>query len=396
MVRSIFLVLVSIMLILSSASVGRGLRADTISGRVRVIYMGKIVGSPFPVLSIEPSLLCTAVFACTKTQRPDVIKRSLRNYFPRTYGRYLDHDVVIFDNAHRDSFRTDHLRWMRDGVIEGGQGISMVGGAESFQSGWWTATEVADILPCEMMDQELSLSGGSVLVIDHDDEFMASLPFDTLGNYGFFRSANNILPRTGANHVADLVGVHGTMPFLMWWDVGQGRTMAQSGPWHPTGGNFMRWEYFGDYAINMMLFLAGRKLPDDIELVYLVRRRMRQVTEGLNTLYSLIEMIEKFGGSSFELSKVVASIQGKRQQATDLYVEANMEDSLHATLAVLEMVENAMEQALRTRDEAAFWIFVTEWAIVTGTSLITGVTIWLLMIRRSLYREVDNTRLRRM
>ncbi len=396
MVRSICLVLVSILLILPSASVGRGLRADPISGRVRVIYMGKIIGSPFPVLSIEPSLSCAAVFACTKTQPPDVIKRSLRNYFPRTYGRYLDHDVVTLDNAHRDSFRTDHLRWMRDGVIEGGQGMSMVGGAESFLSGWWKATEVADILPCEMMDQELSVSGGNVLVIDHDDEFMRSLPFDRLGHYGFFSSANNILPRTGANHVADLVGVHGTMPFLMWWDAGRGRTMAQSGPWHPTGGNFMRWEYYGDYAINMMLFLAGRKLPDDIELVYLVRRRMRQVSEGLNTLYSLIEMIEKFGGSGSELSRVVVSIQEEKEQAVDLYVEANMEDSLDATLAILEMVEDAMEQALRARDAAAFWIFVTEWTIVTGTSMIAGVAIWLLMIRRSLYREVDITRLRPM
>lgn len=55
---------------------------------------------------------------------------------------------------------------------------------------------------------------------------------------------------------------------------------------------------------------------------------MRQVSEGPNTLYSPIEMIERFGGSGFELSKVVASIQEEKQQVADLYVEANMEDSL--------------------------------------------------------------------
>jgi len=394
MVRSICFMLMSILLMSPLAAMGRELRADPISGQVRVIYMGKIIGSPFQVLSIEPSLSCTAVFACTKTQHPDMIKRSLRNYFPRTYGRYLDHDVVIFDNAHRDSFRTDHLRWMRDGVIEGGQGMSMVGGAESFLSGWWRITEVADVLPCEMMDQELSVSGGNVVVIDHDDEFMRSLPFDRLGHYGFFSSANNIQPRSGANHVADLTGAHGTMPFLLWWDTGQGRTMAQSGPWHPTGGNFIKWEYYGDYAINMMLFIAGRKLPDDIELVYLVRRRMRQVSEGLNTLYSLIDIVEEFGGSGYELNLVVTNIQREKEKAVDLYVEASMDDSLEAMGSVLGMIEDAMGEAMRARDAAAFWIFVTEWAVVSGASMLAGVAIWFLMIRRSLYREIDITHLR--
>jgi hypothetical protein len=123
---------------------------------------------------------------------------------------------------------------------------------------------------------------------------------------------------------------------------------------------------------------------------------MRQVSEGINTLYSLIDMVEKFGGSGFELSRVAVSIQEQKEQAVDLYVEANMEDSLDAALAVLEMVEDAMDDALRVRDQAALWIFVTEWAIVTSTSMIAGVAIWLLMIRRSLYREVDITRLRPM
>ena len=78
--RPAFLLVPLILLLLSSTVEGRELRADPITGRIRVIYAGKVVGSPFPVLSIEPSLSCTAVFACTKTQLPEVIKRSLPTY----------------------------------------------------------------------------------------------------------------------------------------------------------------------------------------------------------------------------------------------------------------------------------------------------------------------------
>jgi hypothetical protein len=171
--------------------------------------------------------------------------------------------------------------------------------------------------------------------------------------------------------------------------------MAQSGPWQPAAGNiFMKWEYYGDYAINMMLFLAGRKLPEDIEVVYLVRRRMRQVADDLNMLISLIEMVEKFGGSGFELNQLVVEIQGERREAVGLYVEANLDDSLRAMGEVLGMIEDSMDEAIKVRNEAAFWIFVTEWAVVSGTSMLAGVAIWVLMVRRRLYKKVEITRLR--
>jgi len=380
-----------------STATGRDLRADPVTGRVRVIYAGKIVGSPFPVISIEPSLSCTAVFACEKTQRPEVLKKSLRNYFPRTYSRYLDQDVIVLCDASAKAFRTDHFRWMRDGVLEGGQGMVMLGGAESFMSGGWKDNEVADILPCEMLDLELSQSGGSIVVIDQEDEFIRSLPMDRLGSYGFFHSANNIQPRSRASYIASLSKPFGIMPLLMWWDIGEGRTMAHSAGWQPAAGNtFMKWEYYGDYAINMMLFLAGRKLPEDIEMVYLVRRRMREVNDGLNMLISLIEMVEKLGGSGYGLNQLLVEIQEERGEAVDLYVEADLDGGLAALASVLGMVEEAMGEAIRARDQAAFWIFLTEWAVVSGTSMLAGVAVWVLMVRRRLYREVEITRLRSM
>jgi uncharacterized membrane protein len=389
----------AVLLVISSTALARDLRSDPVTGRVRVIYMGKIVGSPFPVLSQEPLLSPTAVYACTVTHEEiDTIQRSVRNYMPRTYSHFLANDVVILCDAKKQAFRTDHYRWMKDGVLEDGQGLAMIGGAESFADHnppSWKPTEVADILPCEMMELGLTHSGGTIRILDQDDEFVKSLPFDRIGAFGYFSSSNYIEPRTRAHLIAQLVKPMQTSPFLMWWDIGEGRTLAQSAGWQPVAGNiFMRWEHYGDYAINMMLFLAGQKLPEDLELVYLVRRRMREINEGLSTIYSMAEMVEKFGGSSQSLNGMIIDLQNQREEARSFYFQADMDGALQAFAVAQEKLDDLMNEAIRARNSAAFWIFVTEWATVTGTALLTGVAVWFLMVKRSLYREVEITRLR--
>ena len=60
----------------------------------------------------------------------------------------------------------------------------------------------------------------------------------------------------------------------------------------------------------------------------------------------------------------------------------------------MRMCDETMDEAIKARNAAAFWIFFTEWCVVTGTSLFAGALIWMLMIRRRLYREVAITRMR--
>ena len=42
---------------------------------------------------------------------------------------------------------------------------------------------------------------------------------------------------------------------------------------------------------------------------------MREVNDGLNMLYSLIDMVENFGGSGYRLNQVVAEIQEEKERA---------------------------------------------------------------------------------
>ena len=50
------------------------------------------------------------------------------------------------------------------------------------------------------------------------------------------------------------------------------------------------------------------------------------------------------------------------------------------------------EDAIRLKRQALAWVYVIEWSAVMGTSMIVGVAVYMLMIKRRLYREVGLTR----
>jgi len=230
--------------------------------------------------------------------------------------------------------------------------------------------------------------------VDWEDEFIRSLPFDRLENCGLFYRSCNIKPRTAAKLLAVLdQGAFGQGPFLMWWDIGKGRTLVQSADWTPAGGSiFMRWKYYGDYAINMMLFLAGRSLPDDIDSVYVVRRRMRDADLALTTFYNMVEFVERMGGSSLGLTKLAADIEQKKRRAAKLYVGCEMEQALEAYAEVLDFCDTAIAEAIKVRNAATLWMFVVEWCAVTATFILCGSVLWLVMVRRRLYKEMRPTK----
>jgi hypothetical protein len=68
-------------------------------------------------------------------------------------------------------------------------------------------------------------------------------------------------------------------------------------------------------------------------------------------------------------------------------------EALETIGAANEEVIRLVDLALEQRKRALFWIFLVEWLVVSGTSMITGTVVWTLMVRRKVYREVGRTRL---
>ena len=63
-------------------------------------------------------------------------------------------------------------------------------------------------------------------------------------------------------------------------------------------------------------------------------------------------------------------------------------------------LEGAMNELLRAsdsiwelKDEALFWVYATEWLVVSATGILCGFVLWTFMVRRKLYREIEVTRL---
>jgi len=80
------------------------------------------------------------------------------------------------------------------------------------------------------------------------------------------------------------------------------------------------------------------------------------------------------------------------EEATARYVLQEYREAGELMESLLSMVHDFDAKAMREKDRALLWIYVTEWVAVTGTLLVGLTLIQVLMVKRSLYRRVQATR----
>jgi uncharacterized membrane protein len=375
--------------------------------RVHVIY----TGDPFPGqtpyihMKVEPMLVVTPVQASRNhyagISRNDIV-RAIRIYMPRTYALLIEsYDVVIISDSNVDSFTARQRVWFRDAVGDGG-GLVMIGGYETFGgvagNPDWGQTPVGEVLPVDT--DAGAYEGGKISIIDQDHEFMSSLPWRPDLRFLERYDSNVVEIREGAVVLAhsslESISYGGYKnPFFSTWDFGEGRTFAMTGDWTPGGGwNFLRWEYLPDFATNLMLFVAKRSLPEDLDLVHTVRSRLATIAYRRIILDSLVDFVEKFGANPGRIVEATAVLEESRREAENLYLEHDFEAALSAAEKSLELIEDAEDLADKVKNEALMWVYITEWLTVSGTALIVGFITWSVMIRRRLYREVGTTAFR--
>jgi uncharacterized membrane protein len=369
------------------------------TGMVRVLYIGEPVGGPGPYrfMDQDPFLDMSPVQATTAWYGLDVIKRSLRIYMPRTYGELISgQDVVVLSDANRELFSGSVLKWFSDGVTVEGMGLLMTGGRESFGAYFgmpdWTPTSVGQILPVASTMQEKG-PDGELRVLMPDNPLMASLPWDSIGRYGYFFGCNPVEARDGAETLAELVPATGeAIPSLVWWDIGAGRSFAMTSDWTPAGANlFLQWEFYPDYGINLALFIADVEIPPDPILVHEIRQKTEEYHLTRNFVLSLVEFISKFGANPARVETMLSQANDRLAEANAEYTSYNFEASLAILEGLIADLDEATTIALRLKDQALLWVYIVEWAAIMGTSIMAGVVIWTLMVRRRLYHEVATT-----
>ena len=78
--------------------------------------------------------------------------------------------------------------------------------------------------------------------------------------------------------------------------------------------------------------------------------------------------------------------------AAQLYLQGDYQATGDLLFELLDGFTELEADLLRARDRAFFWIYLAEWAAVMGVAMVCGVTLWILMVRRKLYREAVTTR----
>lgn len=328
----------------------------------------------------------------------------MRIYLPRNRHRMTnEYDMIGLDDTTYSSFPSQNIQWMTEGCKEDGLRLFMAGGFESFGGyagfGSWDNTVLSEVLPVKCRSEYLD-EGRNVVLEDkkRENTLMRSVPWEGYEQHDVFGGYNAVELKQGAEMLSKVVrlgsGGGGEDPGWVWWDVGEGRFFASAPGFRggSAGKEFMRWKHYPDFVSNMVYFLAGLEPPSDVNLLYQTRSRFRDIYDQRQTVIHLLDFIARFDAKTDRVDDQLAKAREIADEAREEFVDLDLQNAKEKADQAFELLDDAYDLALRARDEALYWIFLTEWLVVTGTGLICGVLVWTLMVRRQLYREVKVTR----
>jgi len=388
-------------------------------GRIGVLYVGCVLRSrPFWLMRSDPlfrmgfvqaTLRDSAAYGPMPAGSEAEVHRMVRLYMPRTYEDLVaNYDVLVLSDANVFAVGP-HLPKLAQAVAEGGLGLFMGGGWESFGGAGssyppWGETSVGRLLPTEDILGVWEQSATQRVVIDEPDhEMMRSLPWD-MGNPDLAAPIkwhhNPVSLKLGAEQLAHVIPNPGQEdPLMITWTLEGGtrvfaftseihRFFWQGGEW----GN--PWMYGIDLGCNLMIYLDGRPVPQDVALVHAARSKMSEVETRRSLLMVLLDFCESFGASTQRIASGFKEMDEVIARALPQYLQLRFEEVLETYRLVDGMLAEAEEEAVKLKNRTLVWVYVIEWLAVTGTATFCGFVLWSLMVRRWLYREVQTTMFR--
>jgi hypothetical protein len=172
-----------------------------------------------------------------------------------------------------------------------------------------------------------------------------------------------------------------------------GSTLPGSWISYPTGQTGEN-EYAPEILMNMMFWLAGTELIDDVEVFHRMKTDFSEFRARRAVLLSLSDFIDKLGANTQGIQKEMVELEKTYQEATTHYLEHDFALAETAIREALARFPETEEIARREKNRALLWVYVIEWLVSSSTFFIAGFVLWTLMVRRRLYREVDSTKLK--
>ncbi len=330
---------------------------------------------------------------------PDALRRLTRLYIPRRYEDFiLRYDLIILSDYPMIFLETDHYRWFERAVREEAAGLAtyelsykVTGGGYPLED-WW-ASAVYPVFPADLPERltpvlpdGVRIEKGNPLVdLPGADRFML-FGAGAYGRYGLE------VPRPGAKTIAWFRGTE--IDAIMTREYGLGRAAATvPGLDWMDSKTTQEWDFYPDFFLNQFYWLVGEDIPQDVFLTNAIRRGLRDMQIRTQLVLAVIAFTETFGASGRSIEMDLKEVSQLRSQVKDLYLKQDYSEARNTVERCLALMAEIEGKSLKLKDRALLLIYVIEWAAVSGTTMICGLAIYTLMVRRRMYKEVSVTRL---
>jgi hypothetical protein len=189
---------------------------------------------------------------------------------------------------------------------------------------------------------------------------------------------------------------YGKVPFLVVWDYGSGRAV--------TCGGFIKYKetwlgpdnpYGADIVMNLVFYSTRRNLIEDVYLLHQLKSIFQEFTDRMNKLVALRDFIDRFSANTQKIQDVILELQDMGSEAGEEYAAQEFSECQNTMSSAFRRFDEAEGIAKRQKDTALFWIYFIEWLVTSATFLVSSFTLWSLLVRRRLYRQVKTTKLGR-
>ncbi len=342
------------------------------------------------------------------------VTQMIRIYFPRTYDEMKNYDFVLLASIDMTFFTNKQVKWMHDAIAKEGLGGMNTRSVQSMSTAWsgpWLNSMVSKVFPNDVpavVGSSIYQAGGmsfptGPLIVNDEQSLPAVVrPFQEYIEEEFttYRGVLTI-PRPGSTiHTwvkSKLKSVGNPFPgyvaHLFEWNYENATTFTAMDMVIEPFWRMDRNPYSMDIIANVVWHATNRELPEDALRVHALRTLFRQYQIDKSSMYSMAEFTEKFGANTVEIYSHLGEIEEKKSKADNEYLNGDFDDSYGRMDVILDGLWDLEDDLLDLKNSALAWVYFIEWLTVSGTFLICGVVIWNLMVRRSVYREVDVTRL---
>jgi hypothetical protein len=126
--------------------------------------------------------------------------------------------------------------------------------------------------------------------------------------------------------------------------------------------------------------------------------RLRSVFERFRArmavLFSLKDFIDRFGANTDRTDKEIIPLEEAYAEAAQQYLQHRLSSSEEIINSALQGFTRAENTAREEKRGALFWVYTIEWLVSSSAFFVSGYVLWILTVRRRLYRAVSTTKLR--